>query len=321
MPRFPQPLSQNPFNQWSTRIGGAAGIDPSDLVGTLSKDVVAIMGRDYGIDVSASKTDITVGGLFNSSTFPGVEFSFKQRRFARYLVGISKQAAILSIDIVRQGKFANDRFSETEEIYTSALLQTIVAVIEGWTDSGQESQTVSTHAGDEDDDNLKQKINECIGAREYEQALKYADEFVARHPNEAIAFFYRGSALSFIDLEAAVTAYEIAEQLGEAERFPDRIIMMFALDRAECLYKLHRYNEALPIYEKWYQGVNDGLYDLSDMPLMVYCLTLRRLDDYDKAAQIAAMHSPVDGSNKQMFDDLRKEMTERISPAESVFKL
>ena len=108
-------------------------IDPRELVDSLTENVVSTMTSQYGINVSGTKCEITVGGLFNSSTFPRVEFTFDgHRNFARYLVGIAKQAAILSIDIVRQGKFANERSSDAEELYTSALLQTIVSVVEGW---------------------------------------------------------------------------------------------------------------------------------------------------------------------------------------------
>lgn len=171
------------------------------------------------------------------------------------------------------------------------------------------------------DDEIKKLIGQYIGEQNYGEALRYAGKYQERHPNDALGYFYRGSALELADLDSAVTAYEIAEQLGKAEMLTDRSIMMIALDRAICLYRLKRYDEALQVYEKWYEGVKEGIYDLADTPTMVYCLTLRRLDDYDKAAQIALMHNPVDDSNERMFDDLRREMMGHISPSESVFKL
>lgn len=104
MPKFKQPLSQNPFHQWGVSIGGAANADPEDLVGFLANIVTGYMKDNFGMSVDASKVDITVGGLLSSKTFPGVEFSFVgHTNWARYLVGVSKTAAVLTVDVVQQG--------------------------------------------------------------------------------------------------------------------------------------------------------------------------------------------------------------------------
>ena len=98
MPKFKQPLSQNPFHQWGVSIGGAANADPEDLVGFLANIVTGYMKDNFGMSVDASKVDITVGGLLSSKTFPGVEFSFVgHTNWARYLVGVSKTAAVLTV--------------------------------------------------------------------------------------------------------------------------------------------------------------------------------------------------------------------------------
>ncbi len=159
MPKFKKPLSQNPFHQWGTNFGGAADINQDALAESLANDVKESMGNQYGITVDASKTDITIGGLLNSKVFPGVEFSFPDHAdWARYLVGINKNAGILAIDVVQQGtpssamqrmnsaeskgmfsitgalqKAVTDQNAVEEEgMYYGALLQTIQQVIESW---------------------------------------------------------------------------------------------------------------------------------------------------------------------------------------------
>jgi len=159
MPKYSKPLAQNPFHQWGTRIGGAAGIDPSDLADSLAIDVMDAMNLNYGIEVNAAKDDVTIGGLFSSTTFPGVSFSFKGHPdWAGYLVGINKKAAIITVDVVQQGtpsravQRMNDAESkgafsfsgalqravtdqdavETERMYYSTLLQVITEVVSGW---------------------------------------------------------------------------------------------------------------------------------------------------------------------------------------------
>lgn len=74
MPKFKQPLSQNPFHQWGVSIGGAANADPEDLVGFLANIVTGYMKDNFGMSVDASKVDITVGGLLSSKTFLALSF-------------------------------------------------------------------------------------------------------------------------------------------------------------------------------------------------------------------------------------------------------
>lgn len=160
MPKFKQPLSQNRFHQWGMNISRAGDIDPNALAKSLASDVKNCMENQYGIIVNANKTDITIGGLLSSKTFPGVEFSFAGHTdWARYLVGISKTAAILAVDIVQQGspssamqrmnsaeskgmfsitgalqKAVTDQNAVEEEgVHYGALLQTIQQVVESWT--------------------------------------------------------------------------------------------------------------------------------------------------------------------------------------------
>lgn len=159
MPKFKQPLAQHPLHQWGTRMGGAANIEPGFLASELKSNVTSIMANQYGIEVSASDDEITVGGLFSSTSFPGVEFSFTGHTdWARFLVGISKTAAIISFDVIQQGSVSSGMqrmnsasskgmFSisgalqkamtdqnavETESMYYGTLLQTVQQVVESW---------------------------------------------------------------------------------------------------------------------------------------------------------------------------------------------
>lgn len=140
-------------------MGGAANIEPGFLISELKNDVTSVMASQYGIEVAPSDEEITVGGLFNSTTVPGVEFSFVGHAdWARFLVGISKTAAIISIDVIQQGTVSSGMqrmnsasskgmFSisgalqkamtdqnaiETESMYYGTLLQTIQQVVESW---------------------------------------------------------------------------------------------------------------------------------------------------------------------------------------------
>ena len=140
-------------------MGGATNIEPGFLASELKSDVTSIMANQYGIEVNASDGEITVGGLFSSTSFPGVEFSFTGHSdWARFLVGISKTAAIISIDVIQQGSVSSGMqrmnsasskgmFSisgalqkamtdqnavETESVYYGTLLQTIQQVVESW---------------------------------------------------------------------------------------------------------------------------------------------------------------------------------------------
>lgn len=163
MPKYSKPLAQNPFHTWGTRIGGAAGIDPDNCADMLAREVFSVMNNKYGIEVSPTKEDVTVGGLFSSTTFPGVTFKFSGHPdWAGYLVGINKKAAIISIDVVQVGSPSKavqrmnqadhtDQYSvggmlhraiagavidqdavETERMYYSALLQVITDVVNSW---------------------------------------------------------------------------------------------------------------------------------------------------------------------------------------------
>ena len=163
MPKYSKPLAQNPFHQWGTRIGGVAGIDPNTIADRLAEEVKNAMSNNFGIAVDASKTDVTVGGLFNSTTFPGVSFTFKGHSdWAGYLVGINKKAGIISIDVVQLGTpsksvqrmneaESKDQYSlggmlhravagaiidqeavETERMYYGTLLQIITDVVNSW---------------------------------------------------------------------------------------------------------------------------------------------------------------------------------------------
>lgn len=108
MPKFKDPLPKNPFHLWGTQMGGAAGIDVRDLANALAANVSRSMNQ-AGIEVNAENTEITVGGLFNSTTFPGVEFSFVGRGdWARILVGLNLNGPFLSIDLVQQGTCSSD---------------------------------------------------------------------------------------------------------------------------------------------------------------------------------------------------------------------
>lgn len=140
-------------------MGGAANIEPGFLISELKNDVTSVMASQYGIEVAPSDEEITVGGLFNSTTVPGVEFSFVGHAdWARFLVGISKTAATISIDVIQQGTVSSGMqrmnsasskgmFSisgalqkamtdqnavETESMYYGTLLQTIQHVVESW---------------------------------------------------------------------------------------------------------------------------------------------------------------------------------------------
>ena len=159
MPKFKQSLAQHPFHQWGTRMGGAANIEPGFLISELKNDVISTMANQYGIEVAPRDEEITIGGLFNSTTIPGVEFSFVGHAdWARFLVGISKTAAIISIDVIQQGSVSSGMqrmnsaaskgaFSiggilqkaitdqnavETESMYYQTLLQAIRQVVESW---------------------------------------------------------------------------------------------------------------------------------------------------------------------------------------------
>lgn len=140
-------------------MGGAANIEPGFLISELKNDVTSVMASQYGIEVAPSDEEITVGGFFNSTTVPGVEFSFVGHAdWARFLVGISKTAAIISIDVIQQGTVSsgmqrmnsvsskgmfsisgalqkamtNQNAVETEGMYYGTLLQTIQQVVESW---------------------------------------------------------------------------------------------------------------------------------------------------------------------------------------------
>lgn len=140
-------------------MGGAANIEPGFLISGLKNDATSVMASQYGIEVAPSDEEITIGGLFNSTTVPGVEFSFVGHAdWARFLVGISKTAAIISIDVIQQGTVSSGMqrmnsasskgmFSisgalqkamtdqnavETESMYYGTLLQTIQQVVESW---------------------------------------------------------------------------------------------------------------------------------------------------------------------------------------------
>ena len=159
MPKYAKPLSQNPFHQWGTRMGGAAPIDPNDLADRLVDEVTIAMANQHGINVSGKKAEVTIGGLFSSTTFPGVSFTFEGHSdWAGYLVGINKKAAIISIDVVQVGtpskavqrmNMAESKgalsFSgafqraitdqdavETERMYYATLLQVITEVVNSW---------------------------------------------------------------------------------------------------------------------------------------------------------------------------------------------
>ena len=102
-----------------------------------------------------------MGGLLNSKTFPGVEFSFVgHTNWARYLVGVSKTAAVLTVDVVQQGTpssamqrlnsaerkgmfsisgalqkaITNQNAVEEESMNYTALLQTIQQAVESWSE-------------------------------------------------------------------------------------------------------------------------------------------------------------------------------------------
>ena len=103
MPKFKQPLSQNPFHQWGLSIGGAANADPEDLVGFLANIVTGYMKDNFGMSVDAPRR-YYCGRTLEQQDFPGVEFSFVgHTNWARYLVGVSKTAAVLTVDVVQQG--------------------------------------------------------------------------------------------------------------------------------------------------------------------------------------------------------------------------
>lgn len=159
MAKFRQPLAKHPMLLWNTRMGGAANIEPGFLVSELKNDVVPAMANQYGIEIAANNEEIVIGGLFSSTTFPGVEFSFTDHPdWARFLVGISKTAAIISIDVIQQGSVSSGMqrmnsaankgmFSisgalqkamtdqnavETESMYYDALMQIIQQVVGSW---------------------------------------------------------------------------------------------------------------------------------------------------------------------------------------------
>ena len=161
MPSYPKPLNQSPFHKWGINISGAASLDPKVLCAELARDVKSIMENQNGITVIADATDVTVGGLLNRTTFPGVRFTFKGHTdWAGFLVGMNKKAAILTVDVVQVGSVSramqrindaerkgalsltgalqravtNQDAVETEGLYYTALLQSIETVVGSWTE-------------------------------------------------------------------------------------------------------------------------------------------------------------------------------------------
>lgn len=161
MPKFKKPLSQHLYHQWGMNLYGAGNIDPNTLAQILSDDVKSLMEDSYGIKVSSVKTDVTVGGFFNSKTFPGVVFSFDSHAdWARYLVGIDKTASIIAVDVVQQGSpssamqrvnvaetksvlsvsraiqmgITNQNAVEEERLHYGTLIQAIQQVVGSWTE-------------------------------------------------------------------------------------------------------------------------------------------------------------------------------------------
>lgn len=159
MPKFKQPLAQHPLHQWGTSVGGATNIEPDFLASEIKDNVVSTMADQYGIEVEVMDDEITIGGLFSSTSFPGVKFSFVGHPdWTRFIVGISKTAAIISIDVIQYGSVSSGMqrmnsasskgmFSisgalqkavtdqnavQTESMYYEALLKTIQQVVESW---------------------------------------------------------------------------------------------------------------------------------------------------------------------------------------------
>lgn len=104
MAKFKEPLSKHPNRLGGTVLRGAAGISPEFVASLLKNNVVETMKSEFGIPVTATEEEITVGGLFNSKTQPGVRFHYSEHPdWANVLVGVNVTGAMLSVDAVGLG--------------------------------------------------------------------------------------------------------------------------------------------------------------------------------------------------------------------------
>lgn len=102
--KFKEPLAKHPYHQWGLKVQGAADTDPVIFARSLAATVTECMKEKFGITVNAEVTEITIGGLFNSKTHPGVSFSFADHsNWAGFLVGCNKVAGMVAVDVVQVG--------------------------------------------------------------------------------------------------------------------------------------------------------------------------------------------------------------------------
>lgn len=156
---FKETLANHPNNKWGLVLQGAQSIDPNELVEMLKSEVVSAMDKQFGIKMTASKEEITTGGLFSKLTQPGVLFKFQGKDYADWLVGFSKKVGMIDVEYIQIGMpskamqhrnmaaakgfslsglahkaMTDDNAVEEEEMHYGALLQTVQGVVMGWTD-------------------------------------------------------------------------------------------------------------------------------------------------------------------------------------------
>lgn len=157
--KYKDPLSKNPFFIWGHTFRGADGIDAAEETKRLGEDVKEYMQKSCGIGVSATYTDIQVGGMLSKTVQPGVIFNFDDKSaYAGVIVGVNRVAGMLDVNAVQYGApssayqrlnkaeakgalslsgmigkaVTNTSAVEEEAMHYSALQHAIQVVVESW---------------------------------------------------------------------------------------------------------------------------------------------------------------------------------------------
>lgn len=147
------------------------------------------------------------------------------------------------------------------------------------------------------------------------EALPYAEELIRRHPDGQAGWQMKAYALFQSNPAGALEA--ITEALENAADV--RSCGIFLADRAEFLYQLGNYKEAEACLRVWWEEVQRGECDKQDEKMMLYALTLRRLERYEEGVRLLSGYSPSDEEWRKVLADLRDELEGRTSLEDSKY--